>query len=187
MSFRQAQALYKKNMQQAEQYKKLQGKGSKESATPVSTTTTVSHTVSQQKAPSSEGKQQTGVHAYREKALQTASRGDLTLLLYNGCIKFVDKAKQAIESDDMEAKNKYMIRAQDIIRELMVTLKTDSEIGQNMFRLYDFIHHRLMEANINNDLKALEEARSFIVDFRDTWKEMMKIERKERFGDGGKA
>lgn len=185
MSFHHAQAVYKKNMQQTEQFKKYQGEKQKSGFSSVSATTTVSSTP-QQTTSQQEGKSN-GVNAYREKALQTASRGDLTLLLYNGCIKFVDKAKQAMESDDMEAKNKYIIRAQDIIRELMVTLKTDTEIGQNMFRLYDFIHHRLVESNINNDVKALEEARSFIVEFRDTWKEMMKIERKERFGDGGKA
>nr|WP_083465498.1 flagellar export chaperone FliS [Thalassobacillus sp. C254] len=122
---------------------------------------------------------------YKQNALQTASPGELTMLLYNACLTFIKKGKHAIEEGDAEARNKFVSRAQDIIRELMVTLKTDSEVGQSMLQMYDFIHHRLVEANINNDAKALDEAEQFVADFRDTWKEVIKLDRQHRHNEGG--
>ncbi len=124
---------------------------------------------------------------YKQQALNTTSPGELTLMLYNGCLKFIKRAEQAIEKNDIQEKNVNLIKAQDIIRELMVTLKTDAEIGQNMMRMYDFILSRLVDANVNNDVKALKEAEQFVVDFRDTWKEVLIIDRKQRHGQGGKA
>lgn len=124
---------------------------------------------------------------YKNNAIQTATPGELTLMLYNGCLKFIQQGKQAIEAGDIEAKNTALQKAQNIIRELMVTLKTDSELGQNMLRIYDFILSRLIYANIKNDLTALAEAEELVVSFRDTWKEAIQIDRKQRHGEGGKA
>ncbi|WP_232725591.1 flagellar export chaperone FliS [Bacillus sp. FJAT-44742] len=125
------------------------------------------------------------MNQYKQNALQTASPGELTMLLYNACLTFIKKGRLAIEEGDAEARNKFVSRAQDIIRELMVTLKTDSEVGQSMLQMYDFIHHRLVEANINNDAKALDEAEQFVADFRDTWKEVIKLDRQQRHNEGG--
>lgn len=125
---------------------------------------------------------------YKQKAMNTTSPGELTLMLYNGCLKFIKRAEKAIEEKDIQEKNVNLIKAQDIIRELMVTLKTDSEVGQNMMRMYDFILSRLVDANVNSDVKALKEAEQFVVQFRDTWKEVIMIDRKQRHGvQGGKA
>ncbi|WP_338021106.1 flagellar export chaperone FliS [Bacillus piscicola] len=180
MSFQHAQTAYKQNMQQAEKYKGSTPR-KQENAWTASTGNTQTTSAQPVSTPGAAGSSQT--NAYQQNALQTASPGDLTLLLYNGCLKFIAKADQALAANNIEEKNKYIIRAQDIIRELMVTLKTDSETGENMFQLYDFIHRRLVDANVNNDNKALEEARELVTDFRDTWKEMIKLERKQRLGE----
>lgn len=120
--------------------------------------------------------------AYKQNAMNTASPGELTLMLYNGCLKFINRAKLAMEENNIEQRNNNIARAEAIIRELMVTLKTDSDIGKNMLTLYDFIVHLLIQANINNDLKSLEEAERFVTEFRDTWKEVIKIDRLQRHG-----
>ncbi|WP_100374034.1 flagellar export chaperone FliS [Bacillus sp. FJAT-45037] len=125
--------------------------------------------------------------AYKQNAMKTASPGELTLMLYNGCLKFMKLTRAAIEEQDLEKRNVNSIKAQNIIRELMVTLKTDNEVGQNMMRMYDFILNRLMEANIKSDLTALAEAEELVTDFRDTWKQVIQIDRKARHGAGGKA
>ncbi|WP_017726264.1 flagellar export chaperone FliS [Halalkalibacterium ligniniphilum] len=125
--------------------------------------------------------------AYKQNAMKTASPAELTLMLYNGCLKFMKQAKQAIEEKNVEHRNLYTNKAQDIIRELMVTLKTDSEVGKNMLRLYDFALDRLIEANVKSDLKALEDAEDIMVQFRDTWKEAMQLDRQQRHGAGGQA
>ncbi len=124
---------------------------------------------------------------YKQKAMNTTSPGELTLMLYNGCLKFIKRAEKAIEEKDFQEKNVNLIKAQDIIRELMVTLKTDSEVGQNMMTMYDFILSRLVDANVNSDVKALKEAEQFVVEFRDTWKEVIIIDRKQRHGQGGQV
>lgn len=124
---------------------------------------------------------------YKNNAINTASPGELTLMLYNGCLKFINQGRKAIEEGDLEAKNTAILKAQNIIRELMVTLKTDEEIGKNMMRMYDFILSRLIDANIKNDLDALKEAEEFVVSFRDTWKEAIQLDRKQRHGEGGQA
>ena len=124
---------------------------------------------------------------YRQNALNTATPGELTLMLYNGCLKFIHQGKQAMEVNDIEKRNIALTKAQNIIRELMVTLKTDSDIGENMMRMYDFIMNRLVDANINNDLTALGEAEELVISFRDTWKEVVALDRKERHGAGGQA
>ncbi|WP_078555806.1 flagellar export chaperone FliS [Bacillus alkalicellulosilyticus] len=126
--------------------------------------------------------------AYQQNTVSTASPGELTLMLYNGCLKFIKQAKVEIGTKNIEAKNVNITKAQNIIRELMVTLKTETEMGKEMLRLYDFILNRLIDANINNDVKALNEAEEFVVNFRDTWKEVVKIDRQNRLGNaGGKA
>lgn len=125
--------------------------------------------------------------AYKQNAMKTASPGELTLMLYNGCLKFIKQTRLAIEENDLEKRNVNSTKAQNIIRELMVTLKTDHEVGQNMMRMYDFILNRLIEANVKNDAKALTEAEELVVEFRDTWKEVIQLDRKQRHGAGGKA
>ncbi|MGO4888820.1 flagellar export chaperone FliS [Anaerobacillus sp. MEB173] len=124
---------------------------------------------------------------YKQNTTATASPGELTLMLYNGCLKFIKLANTAIEKNDVEAKNTNIIKAQNIIRELMVTLKTDSELGQNMLRMYDFVLSRLIDANVKSDRAALAEAEQFVTEFRDTWKEVIAIDRKQRHGQGGQA
>ncbi|MEC0304532.1 flagellar export chaperone FliS, partial [Terribacillus saccharophilus] len=59
--------------------------------------------------------------AYQQNSVQTASPGELTLMLYNGCIKFIKFAQQAIEKKDIESKNTNIQKAQNIVRELMIT------------------------------------------------------------------
>ncbi|MDG5786659.1 flagellar export chaperone FliS [Evansella sp. AB-P1] len=121
---------------------------------------------------------------YKQNTVETKSPGELTLMLYDGCLKFIKRAEKAIDEKKIEDKNTNLIKAQNIIRELMVTLKTDVAVANNMMQMYDFILSRLIDANTNNDKKALAEAEQFVVEFRDTWKEVIKVDRQRRHGAG---
>ncbi|RXJ02271.1 flagella export chaperone FliS [Anaerobacillus alkaliphilus] len=125
---------------------------------------------------------QTANQVYQQNKFETATPGELTLMLYNGCLKFIKLGKDAIICNKIEVRNINITKAQNIIRELMVTLKTDGEVGKNMLKMYDYILNQLIEANINNDMKALEEAEQYVVQFRDTWKEVIMINRKRQHG-----
>ncbi|WP_368297454.1 flagellar export chaperone FliS [Cytobacillus firmus] len=123
--------------------------------------------------------------SYQQNSVNTASPGELTLMLYNGCLKFIHQAKKAIEEKNIELKNTNIQKAQSIIQELMVTLNMDIEVSKNMMSLYDFMNRRLMEANIKNDASILDEVEGLVTEFRDTWKEVIQVNRQKQFSQGG--
>lgn len=125
--------------------------------------------------------------AYQENSVLTAAPGDLTLMLYNGCLKFLNLAKKAIEEKNITEKNTNLQKAQNIINELMVTLNMDIEISKQMMALYDFVRTKLIEANVKNDLASLEEAESIMIEFRDTWKEVIKLNRQQTYTKDGQV
>lgn len=120
--------------------------------------------------------------SYKQTEVQTKSPGELTLMLYEGCLKFIKRAEKAMDENNIQDKNTNLIKAQNIIRELMVTLNSDVEISKQMMQMYDFILSRLIDANTKNDKQALKEAEQFVTDFRDTWKEVIKLDRQRRHG-----
>jgi flagellar secretion chaperone FliS len=124
---------------------------------------------------------------YQQNAVTTASPGELTLMLYNGCLKFITLGKQAILENNIEAKNTNIIKAQKIIQEFMVTLNMDQEISQNLMQLYDFMHRQLIQANLKNDIVILDEVSGLVKELRDTWKEVIQINRQKTFANGGQA
>ncbi len=126
----------------------------------------------------------TAQNAYKQNSVTTASPGELTLMLYNGCLKFLNKAKLAIQEKNIQDKNTNLIKAQAIISELMATLNMDIEVSKNMLALYEYMNRRLVEANIQNDISIIEEVEGLVTEFRDTWKEVIRINRQQQFGNG---
>lgn len=114
---------------------------------------------------------------YQNQSVNTATKEELTLMLYNGCIKFMNMAEVAIDEKKIEWRNTNIQKAQAIVTELSITLNMDIEISKNLYALYDFVYQRLLDANIKNDKIALAEAKQIIVELRDTWKEAMKLSR----------
>ena len=121
-------------------------------------------------------------NAYKQNSVTTASPGELTLMLYNGCLKFLTKAKKAIEEKDIQEKNTNIQKVQAIITELMSTLKMEEAVSEQMFALYEYMNRRLIEANIQNDIAIIEEVEGLVTEFRDTWKEVLKITRQQQYG-----
>ena len=123
--------------------------------------------------------------SYQTNAVQTASPGELTLMLYNGCLKFIAQAKKAIEDKDIEARNTNLLKAQKIIQELMVTLNMEYEVAKSMMTMYDYMYRRLVEANIKSDISILEEVEGYVKEFRDTWKQVIQMNRQRQYAQGG--
>ncbi|RKQ12840.1 flagellar export chaperone FliS [Ureibacillus endophyticus] len=122
-------------------------------------------------------------NAYKQNSVTTASPGELTLMLYNGCLKFLVKAKKAIEEKNIQEKNNNLQKAQAIIQELMVTLKTEQEVANQMLALYDYMNRRLIEANIKNDIEIIDEVIGLTTEFRDTWKQVIQITRQQQYSN----
>lgn len=119
-------------------------------------------------------------NAYKTQQIMTASPEELTLMLYNGAIRFVNEGIKALEDKNFEKANTANLRAQDIIREFMCTLDMQYEIAQGYNKLYDYIEYRLVQANIKKDKAQLEEAKGLLVELRDTWAEAMKLARLDK-------
>ncbi|NLM76130.1 MAG: flagellar export chaperone FliS [Clostridiaceae bacterium] len=115
---------------------------------------------------------------YKENSINTASPEELTLMLYNGLIKFIMRGIDCIEKKNMEDANNNIIRAQDIVQEFINTLDMRYEISGNLNSIYDYMLRRLIDANVSKDKVILEEVLEFAKILRDTWEEAMKQAKK---------
>lgn len=111
---------------------------------------------------------------YQTNSVNSASPGQLTLMLYNGAIKFINGAIKGLEEKNLAVVNENSLKAQDIILYLISTLKMDYEISKNLAGLYDFMYRRLIHANIHKDKEAMQEVRGLVEDLRNAWGEMLR-------------
>lgn len=114
-------------------------------------------------------------NAYHRNAVMTASPAELTLMLYDGAIKFCNIAIIAIEKEDFETANTNIKKAQAIINEFRVTLDHSYPVWEDFERVYDYIYRRLLDANLQKDIEILEDALKYIREMKDTWKEVMRL------------
>lgn len=121
--------------------------------------------------------------AYRRQQVLNAPPEQLTLMLYNGCLKFIEEGTQTLKEKNYEAANNSLQKAQRIISEFRLTLNMDYEISHQLFPLYNYVYDRLVEGNIRSDISKLDEAKGIITELRDAWVEAMKKARAEK-GDG---
>lgn len=112
--------------------------------------------------------------AYGARKVETATPAELTLMLYEGAIKFCNIAIGAIEKKDYEKANTNIQKARKIIVELQSTLDHKYPVAEDFDRIYDYIFHKLVQANIKKDPEILEEALVELRDLRDAWKEIMR-------------
>ncbi len=112
---------------------------------------------------------------YRNQSVMLASREELTLMLYNGCANFIRKAMAAIDESEVQEAHTNIIKAQNIITELMSTLNMDYEVSKGLMSLYTYMLDRLIEANINKDKEILTEVLDMAVDLSETWSQAMSM------------
>ena len=117
--------------------------------------------------------------SYRQVATQTASPGQLILMLYDGTLRFLERALQGFDSTDPlefnQTINNNLLRAQAIINELNVSLDMErgGEFSANMRRLYDYLDRRLQESNMRKDRAAIQEVVRRLTVVRDAWSQML--------------
>lgn len=113
------------------------------------------------------------VSAYKETAVRTASGGKMILMLYDAAIRQMDTAVEHIESGtkQLDLINTAVLKAQDIITELMVSLDFEkgAELAPKLFELYRFFNEQLMEANLKKDPEPLRSVRSMMGELREAW------------------
>jgi len=116
-----------------------------------------------------------GYDTYQKNKIMTASPAELTLMLYEGAIKFINIAIMAIEKNDIMKAHNNIMKAQRIIEEFRATLDFKYPVAQEFENVYAYVYRRLIEANMSKDIEILEECNEHMRTMRDTWKEVMKI------------
>lgn len=118
---------------------------------------------------------------YHQNQIDTASREQILIMLYDGAIRFNRQAMKALEEKDQDLKNYGIQKAMAIIAEFRNTLdhKIGGEIASNLDALYDFMIRSLTQANIDNNIEHLQVVDGLLVDLRATWKEAIEIAKKE--------
>jgi len=114
---------------------------------------------------------------YRNNTVFTATKEELTLMLYDGALRFCNQAIVALENKDHPKANELILKVEDIVREFQITLDMQYEISSQLNLIYDYLYNRLVAANIGKDMEILAEVRDHIRGLRDTWKEAMKLAR----------
>lgn len=114
-------------------------------------------------------------NSYKEIQIKTATPGKLIIMLYDGAIKHLNLAVEQIAKKHAgyEKASNSIMKVQDIITELMVSLDFEKgeQIAKNLFSLYVYINKRLVEANIEKDVKTLNEIKKHLSDLRTAWAE----------------
>lgn len=115
---------------------------------------------------------------YQNSKILTASPAELTLMLYEGAIKFCNIAIMAIEKKDVEKAHNNIMKAQRIIEEFRSTLDHKYAVAEDFDRVYVYLLQRLLQANIKKDAEILEEVNTHLRSMRDTWKQVMELTKK---------
>lgn len=118
--------------------------------------------------------------AYKRQQIMTATPEALTLMLYNGCLKFMTEGMEHIDNKEWEAANNSIQKAENIISEFRITLNMEYDIAKQLMPLYNYTYDRLVEGNIKGDTKLVQEAFDIIKELRDAWAQAMKKARQEK-------
>lgn len=119
---------------------------------------------------------------YKKNQVETATPEEVLILLYNGAIQYLNKAKIGIEQNNNEIINKNIMACEKIILEFMNTLDMENggEVAQNLRRLYDYFYRTLVSANLNKDMAKVDEVLRHLKNLRETWQKAIAIAQSQR-------
>jgi flagellar protein FliS len=113
-------------------------------------------------------------NAYKNQQVMTASPEQLSLLLYNGALRFLNETISAMEQGDIPKSHNANMRVQAIVREFMITLDMSCELSTDWAKLYEYTEYCLIQGNIKKDVAQLQQAKNMLEDMREAWIGAMK-------------
>ena len=122
---------------------------------------------------------------YRATKVQTAGSVDLVVMLYQGAVRFIRLGIEAIERNDGEATHKNLVRAQDIVVELLGSLNREAggQIAEQLASVYDYCFRRLVTANVKKDPEPAREVVRILRDLGSAWQEIAAQQRQAQLQD----
>lgn len=119
---------------------------------------------------------------YNNSKVLTASPAELTLMLYEGAIKFCNIAEVAIEHNDIQKAHENIVKTQKIIDYLRKTLDMKYPVSKDFEKIYTYLYQRLIDANVKKEKAILEEVNMHLRSVRDNWKEVMRVNKEKGIG-----
>ena len=122
------------------------------------------------------------VKQYQKTTVETASNEKILIMLYDGAIQFLNKAKIALNEKNWEQSHNNLMGAQKIIEEFINTIdkEPNPELAQNLISLYEYFIARLVQANMKHEIAPIDEVLKFLKELKATWEQAIAIAQKER-------
>lgn len=111
---------------------------------------------------------------YQKSSVQTATPGQLVIMLYEGAIRYTKAGIVGIQKRDNEMTNTNLKKAQSIVHELIASLNHEYEISKDLARIYEYLLHLLIQSNMKKDLAPANEVLEHLMELRDAWKQIVK-------------
>ncbi len=107
---------------------------------------------------------------YQRTQVETADQGKLLLMLYEGALRFLGQARIALQENNGEEANNSLVRAQEIIAELMASLDLEAgDVAVSLFRLYEYMHYQMVQANIKKEAPLLDQVEAMLIELKEAW------------------
>src|SRR5574344_2038400 len=122
------------------------------------------------------------VNQYKQNEIETATPEQILILLYDAAIRFLIKAKQAIEEKNIQETHNNIVACENIILEFMSTIdiKNGGDLAQRLYNLYDYFYNTLVEANMQKDMRKVNEVLTHLKGLRETWQKAINISNQEK-------
>jgi len=120
-------------------------------------------------------------NAYKKASVTTKDQGTLILMLYDGAIRFLKTADKKIEIDELEGAHTYIVRAKNIISELLTSLDAENtgRVGSSLKSLYVYMYNRLIDANIQKNRSYIQEVCELMIELREGWRGVINKKKEE--------
>ena len=122
------------------------------------------------------------IKQYQQSSIETASREQILILLYDGAIQFLNKAKISMQQKDIEATHNNLIGAQNIIQEFIDSLDREvaPQLAENLTSLYEYFIRRLVHANMKQSIEPIDEVLKYLKSLKQTWEKAIILAQKEQ-------
>ena len=121
------------------------------------------------------------VKQYQKSSIETASREQILIMLYDGAIQFLNKAKLAMQNKEFEAIHNNLMSAQNIIQEFINSMDREvaPQLAENLISLYEYFLRRLVQANMKRQVEPIDEVLKYLKSLKATWEQAIILAQKE--------
>lgn len=121
------------------------------------------------------------VKQYQQASIETASREQILIMLYDGAIQFLNKAKVAMSKNDIEGIHNNLMGAQNILNEFITSMDVEvaPQLAQNLISLYEYFIRRLVRANMKKEIEPIDEVLGYLKSLKATWEKAIALAQKE--------